>query len=79
MDAERRYCKGCLRTIPEIKIWGTASEEEKWAILQQLKTRRHQEEAARPREIQNGAQQGAGGRQARGKSLRVRRRGNVVV
>ncbi len=42
MDAERKYCRGCLRTIPEIKVWSTASEQEKWDILQQLKIRRRE-------------------------------------
>ena len=49
MDAARRYCKGCLRTIPEIKIWSTASEEQKWAIVQELKTRRHERDGVPPR------------------------------
>ncbi|MDI9313699.1 MAG: DUF1289 domain-containing protein [Hydrotalea sp.] len=49
MDEARRYCKGCLRTIPEIKIWSTASEAQKWDILQQLKTRRHDRDGIQPR------------------------------
>ncbi|MGI9462031.1 MAG: DUF1289 domain-containing protein [Alphaproteobacteria bacterium] len=42
MDDERRYCNGCLRSIPEIKIWSTASEQQKHHILQALKIRRRE-------------------------------------
>lgn len=40
MDANRQFCKGCLRTIPEIRAWATADEATKQAILQELKQRR---------------------------------------
>ena len=33
-------CLGCLRTIEEIGKWGRASNEERYAILQELKERR---------------------------------------
>jgi uncharacterized protein len=40
MDAARRYCKGCLRTIGEITAWGALSNDEKREVISQLATRR---------------------------------------
>jgi len=47
MDPATRMCRGCLRTIDEIRAWYEASTAEKRAILARLETRRHA--ADRPR------------------------------
>ena len=47
MDPATRMCRGCLRTIDEIRAWYEASAAEKRAILARLETRRHA--ADRPR------------------------------
>jgi len=39
MDAEQRYCAGCLRTLAEIAGWGEMSEDEQAAVLAQLPAR----------------------------------------
>jgi len=39
MDAEQRYCAGCLRTLAEIAGWGGMSEHEQAAVLAQLPVR----------------------------------------
>jgi len=41
MDPTTRRCRGCLRTIDEIRAWYEASAAEKRAILERLETRRH--------------------------------------
>ena len=41
MDPATRTCRGCLRTIDEIRTWYEASAAEKHAILERLETRRH--------------------------------------
>ncbi|MYM69410.1 DUF1289 domain-containing protein [Pseudoduganella sp. FT55W] len=40
MDSERRYCMGCLRTIPEIVAWGKADDDFKRAVWAELPERR---------------------------------------
>ena len=40
MDPATRMCRGCLRTVEEIRAWYGASAAEKWAILARLETRR---------------------------------------
>jgi predicted Fe-S protein YdhL (DUF1289 family) len=40
MDAERRYCAGCFRTLEEIAGWGTMAEEDRAAVLALLPARR---------------------------------------
>lgn len=40
MDSERRYCMGCLRTIPEIVAWGKADDDFKRAVWAELQQRR---------------------------------------
>jgi len=40
MDSERRYCMGCLRTIPEIVAWGKADDDFKRAVWAELAQRR---------------------------------------
>ena len=40
MDPRTRTCRGCLRTIEEIKGWHEASATEKHAILGRLAVRR---------------------------------------
>jgi uncharacterized protein len=40
MDAERRYCAGCLRTLDEIARWGTMSDQERAEVLARLPARR---------------------------------------
>jgi uncharacterized protein len=39
MDAERRYCEGCLRTLAEIAQWAEMSESERAAVVAQLPAR----------------------------------------
>ena len=40
MDAERRYCAGCLRTLDEIASWGELTEAERAMVMANLSTRR---------------------------------------
>ena len=40
MDAEQRYCAGCLRTLAEIARWGEMSDAERVVVMSQLSTRR---------------------------------------
>ena len=40
MDAERRYCAGCLRTLGEIALWGEMNDAERAAVVAQLPARR---------------------------------------
>jgi len=40
MDPATRMCRGCLRTIDEIRAWYEASVAEKRAILARLDARR---------------------------------------
>ena len=40
IDRTTGQCIGCLRTIEEIGQWPRASNEERYAILQELKERR---------------------------------------
>jgi predicted Fe-S protein YdhL (DUF1289 family) len=40
MDAERRYCAGCFRTLDEIASWGEMSEAERAAVVERLPGRR---------------------------------------
>ena len=47
MDPATRMCRGCLRTIDEIRAWYEASAAEKHAILARLETRRHAADRAR--------------------------------
>lgn len=39
MNAETGLCEGCLRTMDEIVLWGSATEETKLAIWHELKRR----------------------------------------
>ena len=45
MDAERRYCMGCLRTIDEIRCWREADDATKRAVWGLIRQR---ESAVRP-------------------------------
>ena len=40
MDAEQRYCAGCLRTLGEIALWGEMNDAERAAVVAQLPARR---------------------------------------
>jgi uncharacterized protein len=44
MDPATRMCRGCLRTVEEIRAWYEASAAEKWAILARLEARRRDRE-----------------------------------
>ena len=44
MDPATRMCRGCLRTIDEIRAWYEASAAEKRAILARLDARRRENE-----------------------------------
>jgi predicted Fe-S protein YdhL (DUF1289 family) len=46
MDPQTRMCRGCLRTIDEIRGWYDASVAEKRAILERLTARRAAAEPA---------------------------------
>jgi predicted Fe-S protein YdhL (DUF1289 family) len=39
MDADRRYCMGCMRTIPEIVAWSKADDDYKRAVWAEIRTR----------------------------------------
>jgi predicted Fe-S protein YdhL (DUF1289 family) len=47
MDPTTRTCRGCLRTIDEIRVWYTASAAEKRAILARLEMRRRDKDQSR--------------------------------
>ena len=40
MDADRRYCMGCMRTIPEIIAWSKSDDDYKRAVWAELPLRR---------------------------------------
>lgn len=40
LDRRTRLCEGCLRTADEIRAWPHASNEDRYAMLQELKKRR---------------------------------------
>lgn len=40
MDAETNLCSGCFRTLEEIGAWGSASNQQRYEIVQDLKQRR---------------------------------------
>ena len=40
MDAERRYCAGCLRTLDEIARWREMNDAERERVIAQLAERR---------------------------------------
>jgi predicted Fe-S protein YdhL (DUF1289 family) len=46
MDAERRYCRGCWRTLEEIARWSDMSDEERAAVLAQLAARKDNQSCA---------------------------------
>jgi len=46
MDPQTRMCRGCLRTIDEIRDWYDASAADKRAILVRLAARRAAAESA---------------------------------
>jgi len=47
MDPATRMCRGCLRTVDEIRAWYTASAAEKRAIIARLEARRREKDQAR--------------------------------
>jgi predicted Fe-S protein YdhL (DUF1289 family) len=47
MDPATRMCRGCLRTVEEIRAWYEASAAEKRAILARLELRRRDIEQRR--------------------------------
>jgi predicted Fe-S protein YdhL (DUF1289 family) len=40
MDQQRGVCKGCLRTLEEIATWSRMSNQQRWDIVQSLRSRR---------------------------------------
>lgn len=42
MDAASGLCRGCMRTINEIVAWGSAPDEYKRAVLEQIRVREQQ-------------------------------------
>jgi predicted Fe-S protein YdhL (DUF1289 family) len=47
MDPQTRMCRGCLRTIDEVRSWYDASAADKRVILERLAARRAAAERAR--------------------------------
>lgn len=47
MDPATRICRGCLRTVDEIRAWYDATAADKRAILARLETRRRDKEEPR--------------------------------
>jgi predicted Fe-S protein YdhL (DUF1289 family) len=47
MDPATRMCRGCLRTVDEIRVWYTASADEKRSILARLEIRRRDKDQPR--------------------------------
>jgi hypothetical protein len=47
MDPATRMCRGCLRTVEEIRAWYDATAAEKRAILARLEIRRRETEQPR--------------------------------
>ena len=45
MDANREFCLGCHRTIPEIRDWKSMSESERRALLNKVATRQKTRDA----------------------------------
>ena len=39
LDQASRYCIGCLRTVEEIGAWRTLTEDQRVAVIAQLKQR----------------------------------------
>lgn len=37
---EQGYCRGCLRTLPEISGWARLSSEQQWGIIHACRERR---------------------------------------
>lgn len=46
MDPKTRRCRGCLRTVDEIRDWYTATPAEQRAILNRLASRRFAAESS---------------------------------
>ncbi|WP_114395175.1 DUF1289 domain-containing protein [Oleisolibacter albus] len=40
LDARRRYCVGCLRTVEEIAAWGGMGSDQRRAVLADLVERK---------------------------------------
>jgi uncharacterized protein len=40
MDAGKRYCLGCRRTLDEIARWGEMSDAERATVMQELSARK---------------------------------------
>ena len=40
MDADNRYCLGCMRTLGEVARWGEMADEERERVIAQLPSRR---------------------------------------
>jgi predicted Fe-S protein YdhL (DUF1289 family) len=47
MDARRRYCLGCQRTLDEIARWSEMSDAEREAVMAQLAARKERQACAR--------------------------------
>ena len=47
LDANGRYCTGCLRNLQEIAEWGGASNDRRRAILDRIAAARHRVEPNR--------------------------------
>ena len=39
MDDARQYCVGCLRTLEELRVWGSADDATKRAIWERIRAR----------------------------------------
>jgi predicted Fe-S protein YdhL (DUF1289 family) len=47
MDARRRYCLGCQRTLEEIARWSDMTDAEREAVMAQLAARKESQACAR--------------------------------
>lgn len=48
MDDARQYCVGCLRTLDELRAWGSADAATKRDIWQRIRTRCNSDHAPAP-------------------------------
>ena len=48
IDEASGWCLGCQRSLGEIAAWGTASDDERRAVLAELPARRARMQALRP-------------------------------
>ena len=50
MDADKRYCLGCARTLDEIARWSEMTEAERSQVMAELSARQAERPSASPTE-----------------------------